>query len=232
MTGVSLDEVLAKAAAEDTPCPTKKACGDCVKDKVSTLKGNESLINTLSNTPIQALYDNDRTQNRLRWLAFYYLSKRELSRYELQQKLKNKDFELCVIEPLLDEFAKEGYQSDLRFAQMLVRESIRKNRGTRHIAHSLKKAQVQMDMSVDELIASVTQDTLDDTILQNDNADEGVDWLLLAVEARCKKYGDTVPKDPKEKARQLRFLQYRGFTMDVCFEALKHSLSELKNARF
>ena len=34
---------------------------------------------------------------------------------------------------------------------------------------------------------------------------------------------------PQEKARQLRFLQYRGFAADVCFDALKYDLTTLAN---
>lgn len=224
MTTASLDEIL----AQDDPCPDHDKPTDKTPQATALttqLQGNQALIDKLASVSTEALYQNDRAQNRLRWLAFYYLSKRELSRYELEQKLLNKDFSLDVITPLLDEFAKEGYQSDRRFAQMLVRESIRKSRGKRHISHALKKAKVCLDMTVDELIDSATADTFDETILA-DITDGGVDWLLLAVEARCKKYGNDIPTDPKHKARQLRFLQYRGFAMDVCFEALKRTLDD------
>jgi regulatory protein len=37
------------------------------------------------------------------------------------------------------------------------------------------------------------------------------DWSALAREMRQKKFGADVPSDFKEKARQMRFLQYRGF---------------------
>lgn len=47
-----------------------------------------------------------------------------------------------------------------------------------------------------------------------------IDWYQLAKEARIKKFGDALPSEPKEKNKQIRHLQYKGFTMDMIFEAL------------
>jgi regulatory protein len=47
-----------------------------------------------------------------------------------------------------------------------------------------------------------------------------VDWYQLAKEARFRKFGDALPSEPKEKNKQIRHLQYKGFTMDMIFEAL------------
>lgn len=51
-----------------------------------------------------------------------------------------------------------------------------------------------------------------------DNGD--IDWYQLAKEARIKKFGEALPSDSKEKNKQIRHLQYKGFTMDMIFEAL------------
>jgi regulatory protein len=40
------------------------------------------------------------------------------------------------------------------------------------------------------------------------------DWFALAREVRQKKFGCDAPIDFQEKARQMRFLQYRGFGPD------------------
>ncbi|MDP6994508.1 MAG: regulatory protein RecX, partial [Woeseiaceae bacterium] len=37
------------------------------------------------------------------------------------------------------------------------------------------------------------------------------DWFELAREVRVRKFGADLPADFPEKARQMRFLQYRGF---------------------
>ena len=60
-----------------------------------------------------------------------------------------------------------------------------------------------------------------------DSLIDGVDWLKMAVTARVKKYGDDIPSEQKEKAKQLRFLQYRGFKSDICFQALNYTLDTL-----
>lgn len=175
----------------------------------------------IDSTPAEPLFENNKDNNRLRWLAFYYLSKRELSSHQLKQKLLNKDFESSVIDKLIDEFQQKDYQSDYRCAAMLIRESIRKNRGRYHINQSLYKAKIHLEndlgYSLDEMLEHIGESLTDGTVL--DETQE-INWLRLAVEARSKKYGDTVPTTPKEKAKQLRFLQYRGFTMSVCLDAL------------
>ena len=44
--------------------------------------------------------------------------------------------------------------------------------------------------------------------------DAGQDWHALACEVRGKKFGDAIPAEFKEKAKQMRFLEYRGFDIE------------------
>ncbi len=186
----------------------------------------DKLAAALSDVAIEPLAINDRATNYMRWLAFYYLSNRELSRYELRQKLLAKDCDPVAVDALIEEFADKGYQSDERCAAMLIRESIRKGRGKIHIRQALKSAHITLPDSLDVLIEQAGIDSLTDGTALADDDGEEVDWLRLAVEARTRKYGDSIPTTPKEKARQLRFLQYRGFEMGVCLDALKLRLSD------
>ena len=229
----------------DTPTPTHKRKSQKSDNKPSTvdllLKDDgqtvldDNSLKLLSQVGIEKLHIPDRETRYLRWLAFYYLSKKELSRHELKTKLIAKDCDPQAVDELLDEFVQKGYQSDTRFATMLVRETVRKGRGVRYLTDSLKKAGLDVKDfgGMDELIAMSDVDSVaDGTILDDDNKgddrDDEINWLKLAVEARCKKYGNTIPKDPKEKARQLRFLQYRGFDADICFDALKMDLGDFE----
>lgn len=229
----------------DTPTPTRKRKSQksdnkpsvvdlLLKDDGQTVLDDNSL-KLLSQVGIEKLHIPDRETRYLRWLAFYYLSKKELSRHELKTKLIAKDCDPQAVDELLDEFAQKGYQSDTRFATMLVRETVRKGRGVRYLTDSLKKAGLDVKDfgGMDELIAMSDVDSVaDGTILDDDNKDDDrddeINWLKLAVEVRCKKYGNAIPKDPKEKARQLRFLQYRGFDADICFDALKMDLGDFE----
>ncbi|WP_227512506.1 regulatory protein RecX [Moraxella catarrhalis] len=188
------------------------------------------LAKRLQNVAIKPLAQTDKATNYLRWLAFYYLSRREMSRHELQKKLLAKGCEPQAVEDLLQEFAQKGYQSDERFTMMLVRESIRKSRGKNHILQALKSAKVTLPEgfgSIDQLIQQAGVNSLTDNTILADDESGTVDWLKLAVEARTRKYGDTIPTTPKDKAKQLRFLQYRGFEMSVSLEALKYTLADL-----
>ncbi len=178
----------------------------------------------------QAEIDAIKAESRLRWLAFYYLSRREHGRAELKQKLLDKEQDPEKIDALLDEFEEKGYQSDYRTTLMLIRENIRKGRGRGRIKQEFYRKKVKLPGNIDELIDMANTESEEFSEFIDDSEDsliEGVDWLKLAVTARTKKYGDDIPSEPKDKARQLRFLQYRGFKGDICFQALNYTLETL-----
>jgi regulatory protein len=59
--------------------------------------------------------------------------------------------------------------------------------------------------------ADLSQRGIRDSMIQKVVAQFGQDWFALARETRQKKYGVDEPVEFNEKARQMRFLQYRGF---------------------
>lgn len=183
-------------------------------------------------TPEQRQADIDaiKAESRLRWLAFYYLSRREYGKAELKQKLIDKEQDPEKIDALLDEFEEKGYQSDYRTTLMLIRENIRKGRGRGRIKQEFYRKKIDMPSNIDELIDMANSESDEFSEFVDDSADnlvDGVDWLKLAVIARTKKYGDEIPTEQKDKARQLRFLQYRGFNTDICFDALNYTADTL-----
>ena len=178
----------------------------------------------------QAEIDAIKAESRLRWLAFYYLSRREYGKAELKQKLIDKEQDPEKIDALLDEFEEKGYQSDYRTTLMLIRENIRKGRGRGRIKQEFYRKKIAMPGNIDELIDMANTESDEFSEFVDDDADnlvDGVDWLKLAVIARTKKYGNEIPIEQKEKAKQLRFLQYRGFNTDICFAALNHTTETL-----
>jgi regulatory protein len=48
----------------------------------------------------------------------------------------------------------------------------------------------------------------------------GEDWVAVAREARRRRFGVSPPGDYPERARQARFLQYRGFSHEQIRAAL------------
>lgn len=142
----------------------------------------------------------------LRSLAFALLSRREYSAEELKQKLLSAGGIAEHVDTLIKELAMQSYQSDERMAGMVVRSNINKGRGPARIQQELKKHRINEHLAQEDM--------------------QQIDWLQQAVALRIKKFGETLPTDQKEKARQLRFLQYRGFDLDTCFKALVYTEEE------
>lgn len=140
------------------------------------------------------------TGAKLRGIAFAMLGRREHSEQEFKQKLLELDADPNEVDELIKEFQTSQYQSDQRMAEMIVRANIRKGRGPVRVKQTLRERSVDVELA---------QENLADT-----------DWLTLARTLRIKKFGTELPVDPKEKARQLRFLQYRGFDMQTCTQAI------------
>ena len=140
------------------------------------------------------------TGARLRGLAFAMLGRREHSEQELKQKLMELEADPVEVAAIVDEFKSQQYQSDQRMADMIVRANVRKGRGPARVKQTLRERHVAPELA---------QDNLDET-----------DWLALACALREKKFGAELPTEAKEKARQLRFLQYRGFDGSTCSKAV------------
>jgi regulatory protein len=131
------------------------------------------------------------------------LARREYSRAELHAKLLPHATETDDVDAVLDDLVKRGWLSDARALEQTV--SIRRSRfGTQRIAHELRQKGIS-----DDLISSVLPD-----LKQGE--------LEAAREVWQKKFANP-PQDPKEKARQMRFLQSRGFSMEVIFKVMKLS---------
>lgn len=144
---------------------------------------------------------------RLRSTAFALLAKREHSKQELKSKLLLYGASPEELEPLLAELTGNDYQSDERMAGMLVRANMRKGRGPARIQQELKKHHIEAELAEEDI--------------------EQVNWLQQAIELRMRKFGEELPTEQKEKARQVRFLQYRGFDLDICFKAItRNSLDD------
>lgn len=136
----------------------------------------------------------------LRERALRLLARREHSRAELARKLENAGFARDDIAPLLDAFEAKNWLSDRRFAESWVADHCARA-GSVKLAYDLRQRGVG-----DSIIESVLGEQRDSE-------------LDRARAVWNKKFG-TAPADAAEKARQMRFLQNRGFTSDVIRRAL------------
>ena len=133
--------------------------------------------------------------------AMKYLVRREYSRAELHAKLLLKATPDDDVDKVLDELAARGWLSDSRAAEQLVR--MRRNRfGMQRIAHELRQK-------------GIGEDLINDALPQMKDTE-----LEAARNIWQRKFG-IVPEDAKEKAKQLRFMQSRGFMPDVIFKVLR-----------
>lgn len=134
--------------------------------------------------------------------AIYLLSQRDHGTYELEQKLKVKGYGQQEIDAAIQFCSDNNYLSDLRYAQSQVRQNIYKGYGVNRIRQALAFKKVSSDLIAQALQA------------------EQVDWFELAKEVAEKKFRGKKAIDQKEYAKQIRFLQYRGFSFDEISYAL------------
>ncbi|OIR19921.1 regulatory protein RecX [mine drainage metagenome] len=139
----------------------------------------------------------------LRVRAMRYLARREHSRAELHGKLLPYVQDGDDLGAVLDELEKKNWLSDVRAATLLV-DSKRGRFGTQRIAHELRQK-------------GIAENLIADAIPQLKETE-----LEAAREVWQRKFG-VLPQDAREKARQIRFLQSRGFSVDVTLKVLKQA---------
>jgi regulatory protein len=142
-----------------------------------------------------------KTEPSLRARALRLLARREHSREELKRKLLVHAPEGQEVTVLLDDFAARGWLSDARFAEMAARAKARRY-GPIKLAHYLRGRGL-----ADELIAAGVKAA----------GADGVSNLESIWRSRFR----DLPRDEQEKAKQVRFLQGRGFPLDQIFRFLK-----------
>lgn len=146
----------------------------------------------------------------LRKKAMDLLARREHAVAELRRKLqshvdgrgKAQNLDADAIDDVLATLQNEGLLSDERFTEAFVRYRSNNGYGPQRIQAELR------ERGVSEKIAAIYLDFSDPQ------------WFERAASVRSKRFGEGKPKDFKQRARQARFLQYRGFTTDQARQAL------------
>ena len=131
----------------------------------------------------------------LRAQALTLLARREYSRQELGRRLAQYTENADEIPPLLDDFEKRGWLSETRVVEQVL-ASRRRRFGSQKITQELR----QKGLS-DEAIAGARE------TLKAGEFDTARDiW---------RRKFPVPPTNASERARQMRFLQGRGFSLDV-----------------
>jgi len=140
-----------------------------------------------------------RPPKSLKARAVGCLARREYARAELRDKLVAAGASPAEVDPVLDDLAAQGYLSDERFAHALVRQK----RGAYSkcaIAQTLKAKGVAGEAAAEALA--------------------GADDAATLVALWRRRFG-RAPADDRERARQVRFLQSRGFGLSAILKLLR-----------
>jgi len=135
--------------------------------------------------------------------AVELLARREHSRLELERKLASRGFPAAVIAPALDALERSGVLAAHRFTESFIRSRLAKGKGPVRIRAELAERGVAQDEAAELLRGP------------------DIDWLATVRAVRRKRFGADAPRDFKERARQARFLEYRGFTAEQVRAALE-----------
>jgi regulatory protein len=142
-----------------------------------------------------------KSEAPLRARALRMLARREYSRFELERRLAPFTEDPAEISELLDDFERRGWLSESRVIEQVL-ASRRRRFGAQRIAHELREKGLS-----DAAIAGA-QMQLKEGELETARAV----WM--------KKFG-VVPVNARDKARQMRFLQGRGFGLEVIRRLLR-----------
>jgi regulatory protein len=130
------------------------------------------------------------------------LSRRDVCSGELRETLVAQGFEPATVQGVVDEFIERGYLNDERYTEQYVTQHAERGQGPLRIERELVQRGVDAALIEAALAA-------------------GQDWAQRARELRIRRFGLAEPKRWPDKAKQARFLQYRGFSNDHIRSALR-----------
>jgi len=125
--------------------------------------------------------------------ALRCLARRDYAEAELFRRFSS-DYDDDTIRTVIDELKRQNYQSDERYVEVFVRSAITKGRGPRRIINDFK-------------VVKINSDLIDLYAMPNDIEF----WIEQAASVYQKKYAESPANSQNEKAKRMRFMQYRGF---------------------
>jgi regulatory protein len=142
--------------------------------------------------------------NDIRRAALNLLARREHSTTELLRKLSSKDFDPATLQTVLATLITEGLLSDERFTESFIHYRRGMGYGPIRIQAELRDRGIADDLIQRHLVTSAEH------------------WLTEAQYVWKKRFKNRLPTDYKTRAQQMRFLQYRGFTLEQINGIFRH----------
>ncbi len=145
---------------------------------------------------------SEADERTVRTAALALLAGRDFGRAELVQRLEGRGYPGELIEAVVAALVSERLLSEERFIEQFMRLRAARGHGPQRIRMELRErgvAGADIDAALDA---------------------SAEDWTAIARETRRKRFGAAGPADWHERARQGRFLQYRGFSAEQIRAAL------------
>lgn len=133
------------------------------------------------------------TPQAARRTALDLLARREHSRRELLRKLQHRGACVAICQATLDQLEEDGLLSDERFCEAYIHARSQRGIGPQRLREELHERGVAEQL-VENYLQAVQWD-----------------WAESARQVFAKRFPDGPACDFAERAKQLRFMQYRGF---------------------
>ena len=134
--------------------------------------------------------------------AVRLLARREHGTQELKSKLAAKGHDVAAVDRVVEKLSAKRLVSDDRFLAGFITHHANRGQGPIRIRAELRRQGIKDD-AIDQALQQVN-----------------LDWSQVAAKVRRRKFAANPPKSLAERAKQSRFLQYRGFTADQIRAAL------------
>ncbi|CAI8967763.1 Regulatory protein RecX [Pseudomonas sp. IT-P12] len=133
----------------------------------------------------------------VRRTAMDLLARREHGRVELTRKLRQRGALPEMIDTALDRLTEEGLLSESRYLESFVSYRARSGYGPLRIREELSQRGLQrsdIELALRE---------------------SGINWQEQLEDTWRRKFSGHIPIDARERAKQGRFLSYRGYSMEM-----------------
>ena len=131
---------------------------------------------------------------QIKQICLGLLARGELTRQLLAQKLKQRGYVSASVYLVIDELAEQGWQSDQRYTEQYIAMRTRKGFGPVRIQNELEQRGIE-EVSASQAMRDLT-------------------WQDAIASTYRKKYNTRPITDWSDRAKRMRFLQYRGFTTE------------------
>lgn len=147
-----------------------------------------------------AILDNPLAVRRA---AMDLLARREHGRVELTRKLRKRGAPQELIEAALQRLSEEGLLSEARYLESFVAYRARAGYGPQRIREELGQRGLERS-DIDQALR-----------------ESAIDWFESLRETWQRKFAGQLPMDARERAKQGRFLAYRGYSLDMIGRLLR-----------